>query len=520
MRGIPFEELPAAFAKARKMPRAEGWEVLNQLGSRWAESDPKGAMAFGIQAGSFGQPGGSNPFLEGAAEKWLESAPADALAWIEALPPGTVRSSLIPKTILSVDRTDPQRALQVLQRNTFTLGGPWAAENLFNDWTARDPESAAAAALQLKGDVGRSARKSVARSWAQDNPAKAMAWAASVPNIATRKELITSIAKQWAQSDPRAEIAWALPLNDANMRLQSLRAGMSQLAAADLPAALDLIHAMPSGDDHDQALLTVVNKAGEKDARGALRLLDDLPPGADRNSAGRKLCETWGQTDPRGALDWLVQNVPPPRYNPRIYSGNAGLTGLVQRWVASSPEDAIAWAQALPEGDNRSAALASVVEGLSSTDLSRAQSIFNQLPPDAQETAAGVLAANLTIQDADQARAWVESLPEGPAQDSGLRVVATKWANQNPTAVASWLDTLAPGNGRDSAVVGYSWAVFQSNPKSALSLVMTIADAKNRDEQTESLVGRWLNSDSNAARNWLQANQQITAEEKDRILSD
>jgi hypothetical protein len=486
-------------------------------------------VAFGLKAGSYGSWGGFNPFLNGAVDEWLNISPAEAIAWVQALPPGSGRSNQIQEMIGSLSQTDPHEALQLLQKNTFAMGGQWVAESLFDNWAGRDPEGAAAAALELKGDVGISALRSVARSWAKEDPAKAMAWASSVPNVSARKDLITSIAEQWSQSDPRAEIAWALGLSDTNMRRETLSTGIARLAANDLPAALEQIHAMPSGEDRDRAVLAAANTAATKDAHGALRLLDELPAGLNRNSAAARLCDTWGQTDPRGALDWLVQNVPAAKadgwsvsgsFGRNYYNNSPGLASIVQRWVGSSPQDAIAWAQALPDGDNKNSAMAAVVQSLASTDFSLAESTFNQLPADAQQIAASTLTNNLLQQDTAKARAWVESLPEGAAQNNGLMAVARQWADQNPTAAADWLGTLVPGKGRDNAIAGYSSAVFQSDPESALSWVMTIADARDRDQQTERFAAWWLRTDSAAARNWLQGNQQITPEEKDRILNN
>jgi hypothetical protein len=511
VRGIPVEELPAACENAKKSTRSDSYMVLSALGSRWAESDPRGAAEF---AAKF-ETGDYNSLLSGVMEKWSASAPAEAAAWTEALPPGNARSNAMYNVIYTEARRNPEQALEVLRRQSLSGNGRWYANNLFNEWAGRDPEAAAAAAVQLKGAMADGALQAVARSWGQADPAKAMAWASKVPDLSARKGLIGSIASEWASSDPHAELGWARSLTDVTMRRAAMTNGIASLAGTDVPAALEEIRAMPEGKDRDIAVQAAAQRIAGNDARSAVELLEQLPAGLMKNQSIDRVCSIWGQSEPRAALDWYMQNAG-SRAGSGYYWG--GIGGTVQGWAASSPDDAIAWAKAQPPGDNRDTALAAIVNGLTATDFDRAQSLFGELSPEGQKSAVYSLANNLFQQDAGKARTWAEALPPGPAQNNAFGVVAAGLANQDPAAAAQWLGTLAPGKSLDSAVANFSQATFDRDPEGSLTWALTISDPKNRDRQTEQLFSRWLSSDSTAARTWLEANQQITPEEKNRIL--
>ncbi len=511
LRGLSAEQIPVAFERAKKLARSESWEVLSALGSRWAEIDPRDAFAFGMKAGKTGPYGGYNSFLDGVMEKWSNAATSEAISWVQSLPPGETRNNLFNTVITTVGQSNPEMAVRLLRTQANYQGG-WVAQSLFYDWAGRDPQAAATAALDLKGNTGRQALNSVARSWAQDDPRGAMQWANGVPNVSARKGLIDVVAQQWAEADPQGVITWARGLTDESMRRNAIATGISRLTLADPAAALVQIHELPEGEDRNQAVIAAAGSLADKDARSAVQLLDQLAPGPQRNDAINRICNVWGQSEPRAALDWLLQNTAPSK-------GGFGISRTLQTWLSNAPADAIAWAQALPAGDNRDAAMASVVAGLASTDFARAQLLFGQLSPDAQATASQSLTYNLLQQDTTKAKSWAESLPAGKAQTNALGLVARQWADQNPTAAAQWLGTLDPGAGRDRAVSNFSNVVFNRDPDGALAWAVTTNDPKDRDTLVESLVRQWLRSDSTAARNWLNTSQQVTPELKTRILN-
>ena len=505
-----LEQFPAIYEAAKRLPPSDDEALIYAIGQRWAEVDPRGAVQFGLDRQKVD---GRTSFLWSAESRWATLSPTDAAAWAQTLPPGGIRNDVMNAVINVMTRTDPQMAVQLLRQHG-SQNARWVARSLFGNWADRDPKHAAAAALELNGELGKSAVESVAKSWAQADPSSAIGWAASIPSAAMRKNLVRTIAEQWAQSDPVAELAWARNQTDPQMRRKAIAKGLGSLAVTNLPAAFEQINGMPSGKDRNEAVQAAAYAVSASDARSGLRLAELLPAGLERNGAVSGICNIWGQKEPRAALDWLLSNTP------SSLGGGGGLQEIVRGWAGSAPDQAIAWAQALPPGDNQNSATAALIGGLAASDVTRAESIFQQIPPEAQKLAVPVITRNLMQQGADKARAWAESLPAGPAQSDAFGFVAAGWSDQNPTAAAQWLGALPEGKARDAAIAGFVGPAFDRDPEGAAVWVQTISDPRDRDRQTEELMRRWLGTDSNAARAWLDANPQITPEEKGRILED
>jgi hypothetical protein len=505
-----LEQMPGIYDAVKKLPSREHGLLFYSLAVRWTELDPHGAVQFGMDRQKLE---GRSSFLWNAESKWATLAPADAVAWAEALPPGGQRNSAISDMVRGISSTDPQLAVELLRKQG-TDNAAWYAKSLFTQWADRDPKAAAAAALELNGQMGQNAADSVARSWAQKDPSSAMAWAASIPSTGRRKQLVTAIAEQWARADPAAELAWARDQTDPQVRRQAVKKGLESLAGSNLPAAVEQLNAMPSGQDRNEAIQSVASAVAAKDARNALQLAQLLPAGLERNGSVSWICGIWGQKEPRAALDWLLSN------SPSSLGGGGGLQEIVRGWAGSAPDQAIAWAQALPPGDSQNSALAALIGGLAVSDVGRAETIFQQSSPEAQKLAVGTVTSRLVQQSPDKARTWAESLATGPAQSDAFGYLAAAWSTQNPTAAAQWLGTLQQGNARDAAISGFVNAAFNRDPEGAAAWVQSISDPRTRDEQTENLIREWLRTDSNAARAWLDANPQITPEERSRISED
>ncbi|HEY2344135.1 MAG TPA: hypothetical protein VGH90_13920, partial [Chthoniobacteraceae bacterium] len=340
----------------------------------------------------------------------------------------------------------------------------------------------------------------------------ALRWIDSLPTSLSRQNLFQPVARQWAEKDPRAEIAWARGLTDEASRRAASANGISRLATADLSAALALIQTWPAGEDHDEAIRAAIQSAAQDDARGALQILDQLPAGPSRNALMQEVCATWGQSEPRAALDWLMQNAPAGK-------GGYGLADLIQGWMTTAPEEAATWAEALQAGDRRDSVMSKIVEEFVKTDLDRAQSLFAQLSPSAQGNAAGSIVNAILQESPEKACTWAQSLPEGLAQRKAFGELGQQWAAQDANAAAQWLGTLPKGKARDAAAASFSDSTFARDPEGALAWSQTISDPRDRDSSVEDLVRQWMESDSAAARKWLDANTQISADEKDRILN-
>ncbi len=499
------EEFPEALAVARQVENDEAF--LLALGDRWGQIDPAAAAAAGLNSAG----GGTDAFLQGVMARWVATSPAKASAWVEALPPGPLRDDIAAALFRGLAENDPRAALQLFRVPgllRFNMERTLNMSTVFEKWSATDSQSAAAAALELKGECGLYATRAVARTWGQQNPREAMAWAAKLRNPELRAAMTENIGMALARSDPAAAVDWVIGSEDHSLNRHMLDSAVRVLASRDLTSAWKQIEKIPAGSDRDAAMEMAVASV---DVRSAADLIGQMPVGQGRTNAAAALCEAWATSDPRAALDWLVGNAADS-----LDSRGARLA--IRNWTESAPKEAGAWALALPEGPQRDTALSAFVPQLAKSNPGQARELFDQLPPALQEGASERVTHNLFQQNPESARQWTEMLPEGSARDSAFSLLSSEWCDRDPAATARWLDTLSVGSGRDAAIQAFGNQLVSKDPAAALDWVSAIGDDYTRSHSIESLARKWLQRDPSGARQWIGASTQLTDAQRSRIL--
>jgi hypothetical protein len=123
------------------------------------------------------------------------------------------------------------------------------------------------------------------------------------------------------------------------------------------------------------------------------------------------------------------------------------------------------------------------------------------------------------IRDVDRARAWAESLPSGAGQGAAFAKIAASTAELDPKGTAEWLNNLPPGSARDQAILPFSEAVRKEDPEAAITWALSISDPITRQDQLARMAGWWNGVDAKALRAWLNADAQLTPEEKRHLLA-
>lgn len=502
-RELSAAEIPGVLEMATKSGRKPLYDILRALGSRWAELDPRAALDFGLKLPSNDAVG----FLQGAIEKWANLQPADASSWVASLPPSGMRQRITDTLIGTLSRRDPAAAANLLRLPAFST---YQVESVFSRWAERSPQTAAAAALELSGNNRLNALQGIANAWVKSDRQAALDWVEGMTDVSAKKAVMSAMASSLAEADPQGTIGWARTISDDSVRRDALGKALNQMARTNPDGMRAAILDLPEGDRLRAAQGAIYGMA-MSDIRAGISLLDVLPAGTDRDSVAGRLGALWSRSDPRTALNWLTQNVPAnDGYALQVALGN---------WMGVSPQDAIAWSQALPAGPYQEAAMASLVMNFSQFDLSRATSLFDKLSPDAQGRAVSDLAESVWRQDGQSAGAWAESLPAGKVQNQALQRVASLSAQNNPVKTAQWLGTLQPGPGLDAAIHGFADQAFNRDPEGVMAWVVTIGDQTDRERDIEWLVGKWMGDDAGAARAWLQNSPQVTPDLRNRILT-
>ena len=567
-RAIPAAALPAAIEKAKKLPPGERWQVLTALGSRWAEEAPIAAAEFAIKEG--GNRYGWNEMLNGVIDRWACIDQQAAAVWAAKQPEGR-RMYLLQTMITSIARQDPEGALKLLSTQPGSNQMSWLHDQVFEQWSRRDPAGAAKAAESVQGAARERAIQSAASNWALQDPAAALSWAQGFADAADRNKLIRSVAVSWADQDPNAVLEFAAGIKEAGVRLDIVGAAISSIAQSDPDGAKARLRSMPAGQERDNLVNRVSNMVSTQDAKAGLKFLELLPEGVNRTTASAQLISRIAATDPDGAIElfaklpasqltyqvgqfagslatgnmekakeWVDQLSDPQmktqalrsvasilsRSQPRQAaewllekSPDADLTWLLNSWVRNSPKDVLAWSKDLPDGDAKRSAQAAVLQNMTYSDLELAKKTFaEELSPEAQVSSATQLASQWAARDVQAARAWAEALPPGGARDNALGGIARAWATQDATAAARWIERFTAGDERDRVVTHFAGALMQRDPAGALAWASSLADGDLRSAQLEQLAGRWLQTDAAAAREWINRAEQLSPNARRRIL--
>jgi hypothetical protein len=511
VRTLSLEDLPGAFEVARRLSQSDQWEVLSAIGRRWAELDVKAALEFSLSNGRVGPYGGYNSILHGVVQKWASRSPDQACAWVNQLPPSRDRHQLVTTLMTTLSRSDPHAALKLALQSSSGTEGSWPVENLFSDWAGRDRAAALSALDTLSPNLKPTAVRGLARSFAQDDPVAATAWASALSDPFSRKQALQQISAMWSDADPASVLRWAATVQDDEVRQGAISQAISKMVTKDLGAAIAEIERIPAGDQRDQMVMAAANALSSQDARGALDLIERAADTPAKNRTIARMCSVWAGSEPRAALEWFFENASPNR-------NDSSLVEMLGTWSQRSASEAMNWVNGIQNPDQRDVALSSLASAVASTDPAQAQQIFASVSKDGQAAIAQNLAYSMLGRDLAGAQAWAESLPAGKAQNTALAIVAQRMGGKDAAVAAQWLEKLPPGRGRDAAVVSFSNQVMYKDPEGAMAWALTISDEFDRYQRVVELGKRWVNLDGGQARKWIESSPSLTDDQRRRIL--
>jgi hypothetical protein len=422
------------------------------------------------------------------------------------------------------------------------------------------------------GDQTVAAYLSAFRSWAgaysptATNGSKAAAAAAALPPGPARESALEGVALGWARGDPKDALTWAstLPSSDSGV----LKDALINAGFKDPALAAQYIGNLTDATARSQAILAISNSwATTKfngapgynptpdDPAAALAWLDQVATGTAYDTAVKNIFADLAQTDPAAGAA-LVANITDP------FDRSAAIAQMAQRWSASSPQDALAWAASLPDSDAtaRDAALQSIVASWSGKDLSAAAAFAQStLSPAAMLTVTPALAKVMAQTDPQGALTWVSSLPDSAAKDQatsnilvgeansdfstawnyaqampagngrtgamsslistlakndpaqaaalssanggGLAIsaIATNWSKQDPQAASAWINTLPPGGDYDTAATQFALAQMSKDPSTSFNFANSIANNNSRSYYVGEVINSWAAKDPDAA---------------------
>jgi hypothetical protein len=262
-----------------------------------------------------------------------------------------------------------------------------------------------------------------------------------------------------------------------------------------------------------------VSRLSKENPGAAADLLRFVRSKEIRSELLSQVLQAWMKTDWQSALAWS-QQLPPSRlkeeaiihlgyrwlevdpYGALDYTANLGscnsqlMTTLAGQWAAIDSSGTAAWAAGLSNAELRKKTLPDVIAIWANISPGDAANFVLNLPDDAtrDETLISVVSA-WSHKDPEAAIAWLDQIPESIAKQRAIQQAVTIWASTAPEAAGSWLKQKAADDSRDAALVSYSTLLEHSSVAQAFQWAEQIQDQDIRAHQLEFVGKTWLRKD-------------------------
>ena len=219
----------------------------------------------------------------------------------------------------------------------------------------------------------------------------------------------------------------------------------------------------------------------------------ELPAGPRREEALVLAASRWSRHDAKRALAW-ARDLPPDEFKVRV------MTGIGFELAQTTPDQAIAVAETLPEGRNRWLLLAAATQTWVARDPNAAMAWARDLPAGSAREAA--LAGGETSL---AGRPRFPAVPRDGFPRRG-RVVAGGQVAGVDAGEAGEPSSLPPGSERDHARRKHFEQLLLMSPTLAADWLSSLAPAERTDEMVERLIREWLPQNAPAAEAWIDQN--------------
>ena len=332
------DQFESEIKKLQGLPMSQRMLAMNLLFSRWAETDPKGALEqsrqmgfpemFMARAGAVSGWAASNP--EGLAREYT-SNPDD----FRMGPGGRGSGDTVSMIAGEWAKQNPEAALKWAR----TLEGREAGEaisGIFNEMAQQDPEAALRMATSLSGEERGDAYESIAESWAISDYAAADKWInslsgeeksearfAAVESLANvspaqaaqetnklpegeeRDDLVAEVSREWARQDAPAAFDWLTESGSDGAVEEGIGRVVGALAREDPERVLEYIDSQSAGEVRDNAVQGYVYGSRDAPPAETIRLAETISGEESRQRAVTRVAYEWAREDPQATLQYL-----------------------------------------------------------------------------------------------------------------------------------------------------------------------------------------------------------------------
>ena len=324
-----------------------------------------------------------------------------------------------------------------------------------------DPEDAWLAAMVMPPGAERTQAAWRSLSvWIGRSPEEALRAVDDFPEPRVRDTWRMNLVRMWAKQDVRAAVDWTLARPPSRQR-SDLVAQAAEALASDSPLE-------------------------------ALQIAADLEPHMRRRVSNRAF-QAWGREDPAGALAALEDLAPEQ-------SIGGVRRGLVAAWSGVDPEGAFDWAVSQPRSQDREWLIETPLQILAQTSPHRAMALVDELDDDTRRNITGGILGVWSEADPPAAAAWIDA--QSLFERDAVKAVVVNYAMVDAEAAFDWVTTLPPDAQR-STIPDLMRTVVDDSVPIARRLLDRIDDPAVRRSASGPLVARWVQSDPDAAVQWI-----------------
>jgi hypothetical protein len=300
-----------AMAYTQNMGRA-AWMVRPTIVSSWASSDPVGAAQYYTEhpeefggGGGWGGRGGTNSAGQIAGE-WAKQDPDAALEWAQGLE-GRDGSSAVRSVFQELANTDPAKAAEMAS----SLEGDQLSEAysaIARKWGSSDWDSAEQWISSLPADQRDGALAEAIRGLSDNDPILASQQIANLTDAEEISDAVRSVARNWAQQDPAAAAEWLVGQESEDLG-RPMSEVMSSWVSKDSAGALSFLDAQPAGELRDTAAQAFLRSNRGGDVQESLQIAESIQDDKDRGRSVAMTAMRWMADDKEAAVQYL-QNSP------------------------------------------------------------------------------------------------------------------------------------------------------------------------------------------------------------------
>lgn len=548
-------------------------DTLPQVVARWAEFDPKSAAAFALTLNlpsdprahmssaardnltyfapwnptGTGAPLGADQALALAASEWARNDPAAAKAWALDLPSGRRQRLALAGIATGIIAPDPAGALAWMQSLPEEKRTDGLHSVVFQVWAESDPQSASQQALALPlGGAREKSLLSVAETRSRRDPKSAYEWIQQIPDARTRNLAAVSALSEWAKTDPDAAMNEASRLQGGTVRADAQIGVIKAVAIGDSDRAVELAQQFPDSQARNRGIASLVRdrQLYQLTPKAAVTLATMLPQGPERTSCIELTLDDFAEESPKLALEIWKTDLSSAAYSEKKLSsllsrcasrdpqatvewimkqpdvGETALLGAMNGWAFRDTKAALAWADALPEGSRKTAAIAGTIHHLAYSDPAGAAEKLKALSPgNAKNEVGRRVAFEWVKSNPAEAEQWAGTIADSALKTAVVSSLARELARFDLPRASALLETLPPGSGRDDAAMDLIPSFAFRDPAAAAKFAERIGDNAKRERSLIQVFNRWSDADEAAAKGWLRTVTGLSPKLRDELLA-